>query len=320
MTSAAAALSGTPSPAPAAAPASSTPAPAGGDGGAAAVAAAAAAATASAPASGGQTSGTPAPAANDKWFSGIADENVRTWVEAKGFTDANAAVASAYNLEKLLGFDRAGRTLVVPDEKSTPEQVAAFRTKIGVPEKPDGYGIKAPEGQDGTFANFISEAMHKAGIPAKAAQDLVKAYGEFGEQQQKAANEAFERTSATEFEGMKTEWGKAYDQNIELAKRAAAQFIPGDQAARGKVMDAMERAMGTANFLRMFAKIGEGLAEHKMHGGGDSSLIMTPAQAQQRINELKSNKEWTASYLAGDKAKLKEMQDLVALANPVQEG
>ena len=242
---------------------------------------------------------------------------MKTWVQAKGFKDPMAAVESAYNLEKLLGFDRAGRTLVLPDDKSTPEQVAAFRTKMGVPEKPEGYGIQVPDGQDPGFAKTMSEVMHKAGIPASAAKDLITEYSKFGQTMQQQAEQAFATKATQEFESMRTEWGQAFDQNIELGKRAAMTFMPGTPEERGKMMDAMERSMGTANMLRLWAKVGEGLGEHKVHGG-DGGLIMTPAQAQQRINELKSNNEWSASYLAGDKAKLKEMSDLTALANPVQ--
>lgn len=309
---AASALSG------AAAPAGATdPVSGGGDGGAGAVAAAAAAATAAAsggsPAPTGGTGGAPAPSSD--WFSGIQDEGVRNWVQAKGFKDATQAAESAYNLEKLIGFDRAGRTIVVPDDKATAEQLAEYRSKIGVPETPDGYGIKPPDGESDAFAKQASQWMHEAGIPAKAGEALANKWGEYVKSVQAEADAAFHAKSDADFSALKTEWGQAFDQNMELAKRAASQFIPGSPEERAKAIDSIERAIGTGALLKMMSSIGQGLGEHKVHADGTGGF-MTPAQASQRINELKSNADWTKAYLSGDQAKAKELQDLIAAANP----
>lgn len=305
MTSAAAALSGAPAPAPAAA---SAPAPT--------PAAAAPAPTPAAPA--------PAPAAtgDQPWFTGISNPEARTWAEAKGFKDPLSAVESAYNLEKLLGFDRAGRTVVVPGENATPEEMKAFRAKIGVPETPDGYGLKLPEGQtDDSFLKQAASWMHEAGVPAGAAQKLAEQWNAHMTGAQQQAEQQFATASASEMQAWQAEQGAALAQNLELAKRATAQFLPeklsvgGQEIDRGEALNRIERAIGTANMMKLFAGIGSGLSEHKLLQG-DGGGIMTPAQAGQRIAELKSNKEWTQKYLSGDKAAMKEMTDLIALANP----
>lgn len=294
--SAATALSGEPA-APAAA---SAPAPAG-DGGAAT----------SAPA--------PAPAASapagDAWYSGIQNPEVRTWTEAKGFKDPTAVAESAYNLEKLIGFDRAGKTIVIPDENSSPETRAAFNAKMGVPADPAGYKLPVPEGQSDVFAKEASSWFHENGVSAKAAEGLTTKFNEYIARNEAAVMEAANVRSEQEFTSLKGEWGAAFDQNLELGKRAASQFIPGTPEERQATLGALEQALGTGKLLKLMASIGSGLGEHKVHSDGGNSGRMTPAQANQRIAELKSNKDWTAAYLSGDKTKSAELQDLIAMAN-----
>lgn len=293
--SAASALAGGPAAAPAAA---SAPAPAG-DGGAAAPAAAAPAA---------------APA-GDAWYSGITNQEVRTWTEAKGFKDPLAVAESAYNLEKLIGFDKAGKTIVIPDENSSPETRAAFNAKMGVPADPTGYKLPVPDGMEDTFAKEASTWFHEQGVSAKAAEGLTVKFNEYIAKNQAAVEQAFNVKSEQEFNALKGEWGAAYDQNLELGKRAAAQFIPGTADERAATLASMEQAIGTGMLLKMMASIGGGLGEHKVHADGGGSGVMTPAQANQRIAELKSNKDWTAAYLGGDKTKATELQHLIAMAN-----
>lgn len=302
-TNAAAALSGDATPA---APATAPVEPViGADGGAAAISAAAQAAVPN-----------PAPT-SDAWYSKIEDPNVRTWAEAKSYADPIKAAEAHYNLEKLLGFEKAGRTLVMPGENATPEEIKAFQTKLGVPETPDKYDIPVPEGFDDSFANEAKGWFHEAGVPATAAAKLAEKWNGYVQAMNQQADQQFSVQSENEFTAWKAEQGAAFAQNVELAKRAAAQFIPAaDVAQRQELIAKMERAIGTGNFMKMMASIGSGLGEHKMHMGGEGGLILSPAQAQQRINELRSDKAWTAAYLQGDKAKLAEMEGLTKLAFP----
>lgn len=60
---------------------------------------------------------------------------------------------------------------------------------------------------------------------------------------------------------LKKEWGDRYDANIELGRRAVRQFeIPSD------VLEAVEAKIGYGQMLRMFSRIGSGLAEDSAAG------------------------------------------------------
>lgn len=251
------------------------------------------------------------------WYSNVQNQDVRTWVEAKGFKDHTQLAESAYNLEKLIGFDKAGRTIVMPGENASPEEVRAFQSKMGVPEKVDGYKLPVPEGMDGEFAKTAASWFHEAGVSAKAAEQIASKWNESMAAAQQKAEDDFSLQSDLDLKDWKASQGAAAQQNIELAKRAAAQFIPAkDVTERQQIMEKMERAVGTGVFMQMMSQIGSGLAEHKVHSGGDGGHLSTPAQAQQRINELKSNKDWVKDYISGDKSKLNEMSKLMQLAHP----
>jgi hypothetical protein len=257
----------------------------------------------------------PAAAANDAWWAKIENQDVRTWAEAKQYADPVKAAEAHYNLEKLLGFEKAGRTLVVPGENATPEEIKAFQQKLGVPESADKYEIPVPAGMDDTFAKEAKGWFHEAGIPAPAAAKLAEKWNAYMESAEQQAEQQFIAQSENDFNSWKAEQGAAYDQNLELYKRACAQFIPADNLEQRKdLVSKIERAIGTATFMKMMASVGSGLAEHKMVGGGEGGLVLTPAQAQQRINELRSNKDWSTAYLQGDKQKLAEMENLQKLA------
>ncbi len=308
MNTAAAAFAGTPTAAPAAAPAGTPPA---GDPGI--------------PPSGTPTAapaGTP-PASNDTWYSGFENADVKNWTQAKGFKDPAALAESAWNLEKLLGHEKAGRTVVIPGDDAPAEEVAAFRAKMGIPEKADDYMsvIKVPEGQPDTFAKEAANWFHEAGIQPKQAAILAEKWNTYqatiGQQQtqQSAAD------SDRQFGEVVASWGKDADANLELGKRAATQFLPAkDAAERQAILGKLEGAIGTKAMLEMFANIGRGLGEHKVHSNGDpGGLGMSPAEAQAKINSLKSDQAWTSAYLKGDATKKAEMERLIKIAFPASE-
>jgi hypothetical protein len=262
--------------------------------------------------------GTPAPSGD--WYSSIANEEVRTWTQAKGWKDPAALAESAWNLEKLIGHERAGRTVVVPADDAQPAEIAAFRAKMGVPEKADDYMsvIKVPEGQPDGFAKQAATWFHDAGIPPKQAGVLVEKWNAAMAEGVKAEAEQAATRADQEFGQVVASWGKEADANLELGKRAAAQFIPAkDPAERQAILGKLEGAIGTKAMLEMFANIGKNLGEHRMANPGDpGGLGMAPAEAQAKINALKADKAWTSAYLQGDATKKAEMERLIKVAYP----
>ena len=127
-----------------------------------------------APAGGAPTGG----AVNGEWYSAIADEGTRTWVQAKGWKDPSALAESAYNLEKLIGHEKAGRTVVIPGADAKPEEIAAYRAKIGIPANATDYKLPVPEGTSPEFASEAAKWFHETGIPPAQAQQLTEKWNQ----------------------------------------------------------------------------------------------------------------------------------------------
>lgn len=258
-------------------------------------------------------------AANGEWYSAIADESTRTWVAAKGWKDPSALAESAFNLEKLIGHEKAGRTVVIPGADAKPEEIAAYRAKIGVPANAADYKLPIPDGGSQEFAGEAAKWFHETGIPPAQAQQLTEKWNAFQAQATQQATQAAVIKADQDFTRVVGQWGAEADANLEAGKRAAAQFIPAkDSQERVSMMNKIEMAVGTETMLKMFAAIGKGLGEHKMAGadGGSGTFGVTQQQAQQRIAELKSDKAWTAAYIAGGAAQKAEFQRLHEIGYP----
>lgn len=277
------------------------------------------------PPAGTPPAGGSAPAANEgNWFDGFANADVKTWTAAKGFKDASAVAESAYNLEKLIGFEKAGRTIVVPKDDASPEEMAAFNAKLGVPASPTDYKLPLPEGSDPKLAETIQGWMHRAGATPKVADSLTKEFIAYSQQVEGERIEKLIATSDKAFTEVTGRWGKDADANIELGKRFTSQLLPaevalddGTKVSRQEFLERIFNTTGaTAAMLELFANAGKGLGEHRMRSDGSSAMGDTPATAQQKIAALKADSVWVKAYLGGDKTKAAEMERLTKIAFP----
>ena len=254
-----------------------------------------------------------------EWYAGIGDENIRRWAQAKGWKDPLAAVESNYNLERLFGLDRVGRTVTLPRQGASAQELREFHSRLGVPETADGYNLPVPADAPPDFARTAAQWMHEAGVPAKSAGQLAARWNAHLAAAQQAAQQQHRVESAVQVEQLKAEWGSTFDANAEHARRAALHFMPGaDEAGRRKMMDAAERGMGAGNFLRFMSRVGRGLSEHMLVSSGDagSGGVYSASEARARIAQLRADRAWTASYVAGDAAKAAEMNRLHRMAFP----
>ena len=226
------------------------------------------------------------------WMDGLDDAG-RTVVGTKGWKEPKDVVRSYAELEKLVGAD----TMAVPKAGDAVAFEAAMR-RLGTPAAAADYEVAVPDGlPDGLYsdgmADWFRNAAHKASLTQSQVQTLHDAYVEqIAGDYSTAATERENRERELEA-GLRKEFGKAYDQKVELAKRAAAHFGEAEQ------LDALEEKIGSAPLIKLFAKIGEGLGEDTLIGKGDTSFALTPATAQARIQELKGDKTFLQQL--GDK-------------------
>lgn len=250
----------------------------------------------------------------DPWYHTLPAD-LHPFIANKGWSDPAAAVKSYVELEKTFGADKAGRTVVLPKDDAKPEERAEFMAKVGLaaPAKPEDYQIKI----DGLSPDLVNDAktwMHKAQVAPTQAQALVEAYA----QHEMAAIKAWETKSKAEVDALAIEWGPNYNANVELGRRAV-RAVGLDDAA----LNSIERAVGTANMLKMFTKFGENLSEAQSPpagGAGDNQFRSTPVQAKQKIDSLRGDPSFMSRYLSpNEDVRMKavtEMENLMKTAFP----
>lgn len=234
---------------------------------------------------GGAPNGAPpnGSAANQDWFPAEHKE----FVSAKGWKGPADVITSAQNLEKLLGADRAGRTVVLPKDDKDVEGRKAFYAKIGVPDKAEAY--ETPDTlKDDPMLPAAREAALEFGIPAPAFKGFLGKVLAHAEKLRTDAEAKAKTDSEAELNALRGEWGGSFDANAELGRRIvrAAGMTEDDL---GKI----EGALGTSKFLKMFHALGTKIAEPAPGGGqnnGSGGNTLTAEAAQKKIAELRQQR------------------------------
>jgi hypothetical protein len=187
------------------------------------------------------------------------------------------------------GLELIGRKgVLIPTEKSTPEEVAAFNKALGWPDKPDGYKFSelkdmhpalkiTPESQ-----KAFAEAMHKEGVPTKYADIFNRFSAQYLSgiiaQSEKASKESSEKAAAE----LKAAWGDKFDANLKAAS-SLVEKVGGKDA-----LSAFGDLGNNPKVLMFLAKLGTVISEDsisKMTTGGGSQVPENEA-AQKEIQAI----------------------------------
>jgi hypothetical protein len=243
---------------------------------------------------GGGTGGEGGAAAAPDWYANVSEKagegetaSNRDWLASKGFKELDALVKSYREAEATI---RNGGRVKVPGENAKPDEVAAYRSAIGVPEAADAYEIKGPEGVplNDALLNPLRESALKHGAPKGVFEGLVS---DFIQLQLDQANE-----EATRQDGLAAEWVKGQ------GAKADEQIAHVNTAARSlglskTDMAGLRNGLGADRALGLLAKLGAGMAEDVMLTGGSNRFGITGAEAQTEIDRLKGDKDFMAKVM-----------------------
>lgn len=211
------------------------------------------------------------------------------WREDKA--DVESLAKSYQGLEQLLG--KKANSVPVPNEKSTPEEVAAYRRAIGVPESPEGYKLKPEQLPDGVtwdenVAKRAAELAHKHNIPAAAMSELMKFDMERAALMNQAAASMIDEQLQQGRAELERVWGDKMPEKIELARRAAVTAGV-DPSSQGFVDPQVVKAI---------VSLAEKLSDDRLVAGDQTGVSSTRARARD-IMTNQSNPLY-ARYQEGD--------------------
>lgn len=189
------------------------------------------------------------------------------------------------------GLDADAKTYLESKGYKSPAEALTALRGYEPPATADAYEIPVPDGESPEFAKAVAPLFHKAGLSAAQAKALAEGWNEMQASQRGAAAQAETDAAAAadaaakrEDTALQSEWGKDYAANKEHARRAAMQFLPGDDEAKSAFVAELEKKFGYTATMKMWAAIGTGLAEHTAKGLGSAPAL--PAKSWYDKSEM----------------------------------
>jgi hypothetical protein len=253
-----------------------------------------------------------APASGADWTAEL-DEATRGFVQTKGWKAPANIIESYRNLERMTGDPNS--VVRIPGSNATDADWDAFYGRLGRPNGPDGYDFGGDNADEATD-NWLREKAHSLGLTQQQAAKLrAEVYGlsaQRMEEARAAATQALEQTTAE----LRREWGNAFDEKEALAQSALDYFAGSEEAADELKAKLVRAGLMDANMVRGLVRLGEALSEDgngRLIGRGDGSGL-TPAEAKQKIADLRRDpefmKDWLDSGRPGHKEAVQRMEDL----------
>lgn len=211
---------------------------------------------------------------------GELNDDLKGYVENKGWKDTGAILESYRNLERLRGVPEE-RLLRLPED---PKDMGDVWNRLGRPETADGYtAVLGEDLRDGVY-DRMSGAAHAAGLTDAQWQSLqtefAAAAGDVQQQQAEGYAAAFE------------EWKGAHAQDFQRVRNL--------MQAVGASQEDMAAAMNgdAAAFYGTLAKVAARMGEQPAADGFDDpgtaggSFNISPQAAQQKIDSMMSDQKY----------------------------
>jgi hypothetical protein len=260
-------------------------------------------------ASGGGEGGAAA-GSSTEWRKLITDPDALK--EAERTTDLNAGFKRIAELRGQLS-----KAIIKPGKDAKPEEVAAYRKAMEIPDAADGYKIERPDHID--EETFSSEpvkaalgawtaALHEAGASQAVVTAAANTYFAMEKAALTAQIEADKAFAKSSEDALKTEWGADTDKNKEFAKRGFEKLATDaglDVGALKKIETKDGRfLMDRPEFSKLFAKIGREMGE-----GQIGSVLSDGDVAGVKDQIAKLQGEKNAALAKGDHAKANELNE-----------
>jgi len=201
--------------------------------------------------------------------------------------DVENLARSYVNAQRLIGADKIAMPV-----NPTDEDLDRIYGKLGMPESPQGYEIKA----DGNIvteeaATNFADVSHKLRLTPQQAEGIMDYYRSSVEQAMSAESGVIEESRETTENTLRQEWGRAYDQKVEAAAKVAQEFA--DPEMFNITLSDGSKLGDNAEFIKAFAKIADfrqTVTSEDTVAEMSQSNVMTPANARAEIDAIMGDK------------------------------
>lgn len=189
--------------------------------------------------------------------------------------------------QDLIGRKSTG--LEVPGKDAPPEKIAEFRKALGVPEAPDKYEYKAPEGRAVNEAGLksIQAEAHKLGLTTEQFAGVMAFYDARDMALEKANTEAAQKAAEKELADYKAVYGANADAILARAKETAAKVLPQNIRDTGSAQIAMVELL---KIIDEQVYRGDKIANPTSSATGGDGVGDTPEALQAAMMQLRAQK------------------------------
>ena len=232
------------------------------------------------------------------WLDGVQDPATKAWAEAKGLQNGSFenVLGSYHNLEKMVGADRAGRTVTMLGDDATSEEKATFYNKLGRPEVADQYSLKLPEGMtDDTRLIMMRNKAHEIGITDAQFSALAEADAAYIDATSQGLKDKATVNAADAEKQLRTEWGAAFELKVAQIDVVAHKLGLTDDQLTG-----LREALGPVDAMKFVDGLNTKMGDHDFDEG--EKIIpghKTPEQAKEELDQLTMNKEFMDAWMDG---------------------
>jgi len=241
-------------------------------------------------------------APTNAWIDSLA-EDLRGHKSLSTFKDVNELAKSYLNAQSLIGKRIS---------EMSAEDLAHVNALKGVPVNPAEYTL--PEEVNPELGDWYKNIAHKAGLTKDQAKHVLDSYVELNRQMEAKHKVEMENSFNQSVAALQKEFGSAFDQRIEVAKRAVDAF-------GGQELKDLLNQTGLGNnptVVKMFAKIGKELLNDQIiTADHEKTFGLTPDDAKREMNNKLLDAEFRAAYYSathpGHKAAVEEMARLMGM-------
>ena len=239
-------------------------------------------------------------------------EGLRDEPSLQTFDSVDKLAKSYVNAVKKIG-GNPDNLISLPQEG---ESWDGLYNQLGRPERADGYDLG--EDDEGFLDNY-KQFSHEIGLSQDQAENILGLYNDIQEEDFNAHQQGIKDLEVHSTIELQREWGKNFDGNMDYAKRAYSQFASPELS---QVLD--NTGLGNhPEVIKAFSKIGQLLGEESLAvGSGLGREQMSPQSAQEEIQALYSDKEFSKAYRdnrdPGHKTAMQKMDRLFRTAYPNQ--
>jgi hypothetical protein len=186
------------------------------------------------------------PTWRDDWRQALAKGDQKELERLQRLASPEAVYDAYRSLEKKMSGLKVPPTL---PENPTPEQVAEYRKQVGVPEKPEGYLEKLPEGlvigeEDKPAMTMLAEALHAKNVSPDVLATVVDTYYKIIEHNQEEMVAAQQQLKQQASDALRAEWGADYRPTINSIKA----MLDGVDEDTRELIEGMQLADGSLAF------------------------------------------------------------------------